>query len=215
MAIILLTITVRVVGSCIYSMEFTPDTESFMTTAKAFSSGNYHEYTGKRPPVYPYLIQLLNFDMHKLMLLQLTAGVIISILIFYIFRELKAGLFVSVLAALSYGLNACQLFFEFKVMSETISTLTLMSGIFFLFRISNKSSNSNLIYICLSGIMFALTILNRAMFQPLILLVPLYLIIRKRSGCVIGWSRIIIMILILLCPMLGWMNFQRTKQANS
>jgi hypothetical protein len=100
-----------------------PDTGTYIEVAKQLVSGDFSDYQGRRTPGYPLLLILAQFSPHAVWIIQMLAGLAISMCLFYMAYELTGKHGFAFLMGMTYNLNLGQLFFEANLIPETETTL--------------------------------------------------------------------------------------------
>ena len=113
----------------VYAPQPYPDTDTYVTTARYFTTGDYTGYEGRRTPGYPLLIALGGFSPSGVWALQMLCGLGISALLFYVALQATGRPGFAWLIGMTYNLNLAQLFFEANLLSETLTTLTLAATV--------------------------------------------------------------------------------------
>lgn len=110
------------------------DTFSYRRLAGAILGG-WEFYDGTRTPGYPLVMAIFRSD-ESLWLAQMVMGVTVTILFFYVGRQVTGRAWVGGVMGLAHTLNPGQLFFEPNLLSETAATFWLIlttAGFFFWF----------------------------------------------------------------------------------
>src|SRR6266545_5702251 len=104
-----------------------PDTGTYIAVAKQFLSGDFSGYEGRRTLGYPLLLILARFAPDVVWMIQMLAGLAISVCLFYMAYELTGKHGFAFLMGMTYNLNLGQLFFEANLIPETETTLFVTS----------------------------------------------------------------------------------------
>ena len=99
-----------------------PDSGTYERVASALLNGGLLEDEGGRTPGYPMLLAVAGLMESRVWLLQMVAGVTISIMLYYCCYRLTNSLFVSAAVGISHSLNLAQIFYEANIASETLAT---------------------------------------------------------------------------------------------
>ena len=162
-----IAIGVRLFYGMNYPPRSVPDTEGYFRTGEQLVSGDYSDYNGKRPPVYPLLTAVAAYDLSRIVWLQAAMGVVAAVILFRIFSLLAGSETVGFLLALTQALNPSQVLFEFSGVSETTCTLLIVLTVWFTIRMIEMRSTARGINILVSGLLASLVILTRGQYLPL------------------------------------------------
>lgn len=152
-----------------------PDTGSYLSAAKDLLAGDFSRSEGRRTPGYPLLIALVGEAPQNIFVAQMAAGVLISVLLFYVALLMTGRPGFAFLSGMTYHLNLQQLFLESGLMSETASTLSVvavvaaMMNAFRRLREGRRAAGMLL----LLGVLAGAAILTRPQYVFLPLLLPL------------------------------------------
>ena len=127
LGLLLLNVAVRVGLGIAYEPVSHPDTGTYFTVARSLVSGDFSEYEGRRTPGYPALIAAAGLSPRGVFLLQMLGGVAVSCLLFDIGLQLTGRPAFAALLGATYTLNLAQLFFEANLLSESLSTLSVVA----------------------------------------------------------------------------------------
>jgi hypothetical protein len=206
--LIIIAFSVRIIFGFFYPVKSVPDTGDYFRTGMQFVEGDYSDYIGARPPVYPLLIAATNFDKSAVNKIQVVMGVAVSVLLYLIFSGLTKSDNMGFILGLTYALNPSQMLFEFAMMSETTCTFLLILTIYLLFRLFNKPSAPSWIEYVSIGVVSSLCVLTRGQFQPFPVLIAFFLAYHlkiKAGERLWKLSSFLIPVVILLC---SWASFQ-------
>lgn len=126
-----------------YEPMLAPDTPSYMRTATNILNGDFSTHDGRRPPGYPLVLALGGASSSAVSVLQMLAGLVISLLLFSIAFTLTGRPAFAAAMGLTYHLNLAQLFFEPIIISETVSTLLVVSVVAALVHAHQASERSS------------------------------------------------------------------------
>jgi len=152
-----------------------PDTGTYTSAAKDLLDGNFSRSEGRRTPGYPLLIALVGEAPQKIVVAQMVAGMLISVLLFYVAFHMTGCPGFACLAGLTYHLNLQQLFLESAVLSETVSTLgvvAVVAAVLSSFRRLREGRRAAGMLL-LVGVLAGAAILTRPQYVFLPLLLPL------------------------------------------
>lgn len=130
------------------------------------------KYDGTRTPGYPVFLALLGSD-RAVVAAQMTLGILITLIVFYIGFQVSHNYWFAGICALSHTLNLNQLFFETNLITETLATFWVMSALLgAIYWIINKEKRSIWLGFCI-GLFGSLAALTR----PLFIFLPFWLAI--------------------------------------
>ncbi len=105
-----------------------PDSSTYLQAARDLLSGDFSTGMGRRTPGYPAVVALIGVDAPKaLMLFNMACGLLISLLLFAVAWMLTGSVGLSFVAGLSYDLNLQQIYQETVLLTETLSTLSVLA----------------------------------------------------------------------------------------
>ncbi len=110
-----------------YEPIMAPDTPSYMRTATNLLDRDFSTYDGRRPPGYPVVLALAGGSPRAVWALQMLAGLLISVLLFFIVLSVTGRPGFAAAIAMTYNLNLAQLFFEAFLVAETTGTLLIVA----------------------------------------------------------------------------------------
>lgn len=186
-----------------------PDTGTYVSAARDLLAGDFSRSQGRRTPGYPLLIALVGEAPQNIFVAQLTAGLLISVLLFYVALLMTARPGFAFLAGMTYNLNLQQLFLEGAILSETASTLGVvavvaaMLNVFRRLRAGRRAS----VMLLLLGVLAGAAILTRPQYVFLPLMLPLLVAyavsgLRLPSGGAIKYASLATLPAVLL--VLAW-----------
>lgn len=149
-----------------------PDTGTYIEVAKQLLSGDFNAYEGRRTFGYPALLLVAQQSPQVVWLLQMTFGLAISVLLFFLAHDLTGSAVAAFAAGMTYNLNLGLLFFEGNLIPETqtiffiISSLAAVTVAFLCS--TQKYTNLSLLF---SGVLAGCAVLARPqfVFMPLFL----------------------------------------------
>lgn len=100
------------------------DTPSYRRSAEAVLDG-FESYDGTRTPGYPIFLASIGDD-NRVWIVQMSLGVGITLLLFYIALKLTGQPVFAAIVGLSHSLNLGQLFFEANLLTETLTTFWIV-----------------------------------------------------------------------------------------
>jgi hypothetical protein len=129
LAVVLIAgVALRVLLLAVYEPIHHQDTDTYTPLAASILRADFSSFDGLRPPGYPAFIALAGLSPQRIWLLQMIAGVAISLLLFHIALRLTRRPGVAMFVAITYNANLAQLFFEANLLSETLTTLLVVAA---------------------------------------------------------------------------------------
>ena len=189
-----------------------PDTGTYIEVAKQLVSGDLSNYQGRRTPGYPLLLILAQLSPHAVWIIQMLAGLAISMCLFYMAYELTGKHGFAFLMGMTYNVNLGQLFFEANLIPETETTLFVTSTAALLAlihrRFRDRSSGWILI---LAGTLAGGAVMARPQFVFLPLLLGIFIgygsLIYARSNWRVALARAVIAAGPGIFMILAWSSF--------
>ncbi|HEX9274430.1 MAG TPA: hypothetical protein VGA01_19705, partial [Candidatus Binatia bacterium] len=189
-----------------------PDTGTYIEVAKQLVSGDLSNYQGRRTPGYPLLLILAQLSPHALWIIQMLAGLAISMCLFYMAYELTGKHGFAFLMGMTYNVNLGQLFFEANLIPETETTLFVTSTAALLAlihrRFRDRSSGWILI---LAGTLAGGAVMARPQFVFLPMLLGIFIgygsLIYARSNWRVALARAVIAAGPGIFMILAWSSF--------
>ncbi len=130
--VLLVAIALRAIISVLYGHEtLYPDSEGYLDLAKRLINFDLAGYTGERSPGYPLLLALANLSNPAIVTIQFFIGMINLCVIYQICILLGMNKKHSEMLTLAICLYIPAIFFEYAILSETM-TLLFMSLLFYL-----------------------------------------------------------------------------------
>lgn len=171
--LILLGILLRVALLASYPVQSFPDTGTYFQAASDLVSGDFSVGQGRRTPGYPLLIALVGMSPQALGLAQMIIGLMTSAALFSITRMLTARSDLAFLVGASYSINLQQLFTEATLVTESLSTFSVVIVIWAFIVAMRRLRNGQVAAVSLGGISvlaaFALLVRPQFLFLPLLL----------------------------------------------
>ena len=206
LAILLVAILPRVVISILYGhATIYPDSEGYIDLAKRLVDFNLNGYEGQRSPGYPLLLAIANLSITLTLILQSVIGIINLYLIYRLRILLNISKKLSTILTIGIGLYIPAIFFEFAILSETL-TLLFVSLLFYLTaKILKSDKPQNKRYFSL-----ALVITFLVLIKPFYIFVaPLIFILlyceKKRT------SKLLPTLILSVIVFLGWSTVNLTN----
>lgn len=103
-----------------------PDTSTYVQLAHELVSGNLSGDNGARTPAYPLLLILTGSNPFSVRIAQMLLGLVATSALFFVAWKLTRNGLLSTLVAASYGLSMLQVRYEDDLMTETLTTSTLL-----------------------------------------------------------------------------------------
>ena len=131
--IVITGITIRLVLAVLYQhITLYPDTEDYIFLAKRLLDLNLSGYEGQRSPGYPILLAISNISDVATVVLQACMGILSLIIIYKTSLAIGVSKKISLITTLILTCYLPAIFFEFALLSETL-TLLFIVLIFYLF----------------------------------------------------------------------------------
>lgn len=200
-----------------YPPQLVPDTGTYLQAARDLISGDFTLGQGRRTPGYPLLIVLVGESPRALVLAQMTLGLAISALLFWIALRLTRRPAIAFAAGLSYHLNLQQLFQETALMTETLATLGVAAtlGLWMLVAHRLRNGRDARASSLLLGALAAFAILVRPQFIFFVALLPLLLLLDAPGGLRRPGRRALVAAALVFAaasaPILGWCGVMAAK----
>ena len=213
--LLLLSVVARMIAIYLYHPAPINDAQDYLLLAERISRFDLSADQGFRTPVYPLFLALLGSNLWAVYLVQSLIGIVISILLYVMFRQVSGNCYVALTCASFYAVNPSSLLFEAAIMTETLSTFLIVLTVFLAMRILDNEDLKPSAFFML-GLVSSLAGLTRPPFQllPLVLLaVLLYLFylrgkVYRRKTVVISVTCLLIPFLVLI---LGWSALNKAR----
>lgn len=190
-------------------INFYPDSTGYIYLAKKLLKLSLDGYNGQRTPGYPLLLAISSNNFMIVILLQNVCGIITSIFLFKLLLLLNFGKRNSLILTLISVAYLPIIFFEYCILSESLTLLVVTQLFYFLFKIiySDCLKKNNYIFLILLS-SFLVLIKPFYIFVPFVVLFILFL-------CSQGRQFIFLKVLIIVIPSLvltGWcsLNYANT-----
>jgi hypothetical protein len=158
-----------------YPLQTTNDTLVYVNYAKNLLKLGFDRYRAARLPGYPLFIAMLGVDDARVYAVQLVLGLLTTLLFFYIGYRITGKEWFGALVALAHTLNPGQLFFETYLMSETLTTFTvvvILAITAYLFYTPSPARSWKAAYILLVAFLAGLFAVSAVMTRPLFIFLP-------------------------------------------
>lgn len=202
-AIIIAGISVRIIIAILYQhITLYPDTNDYVILAERLLNFDLNGYEGQRSPGYPLFLAFSNISFVITIILQSLAGILTLALTYKLFLLNGINRKISLISTLIISCYLPSVFFDFAVLTESI-TLLCVSAIFYLYvSIYYKKSNNINYYLGLSLLCGYLVLI-----KPFYIFLPalLFLVL-----CIKGFSwknlfkKYLVVLLIPAFIFLGW-----------
>ncbi len=160
------TLAVALLARLVLWLTYSPvpysDTASYRRLAEAVLAG-FARYDGTRTPGYPIFLALVGGD-ERVWVVQMALGVLISLLLFYLGRQLSGRSWFGALLALAHTLNLGQLFFEANLLTETLTTFYLAATFAGVHLLQRQNEHPRWALSALTGVAVSLALLTRPLF---------------------------------------------------
>ena len=213
--LLLLSVVARVIAIYFYHPVPIHDAPTFLLLAERISRFDLSGDDGFRTPVYPLFLALLGNNLWAVYLIQSLIGIVISILLYVIFRHVSENGYVALICASFYAVNPSSVLFEATIMTETLTTFLIVLTVLLAMRILRSEQLKPSAFFML-GLVSSLAGFTRPTFQllPVVLLVvvPTLLYLRGkvflRKTLVISGTCLLIPFLVLI---LGWSALNKAR----
>ncbi len=149
------------------------DTPSYRRLAESVLAG-FALYDGTRTPGYPAFLALFGGD-EQVWAVQMGLGVLVTLLLFYLGRQLSGRSWFGGLLALAHTLNLGQLFFEANLLTETLTTFYLAAAFAGVYLLLQQYARPQWGLAALTGMAVSLALLTRPLFIYLPVWVGLFI----------------------------------------
>jgi 4-amino-4-deoxy-L-arabinose transferase-like glycosyltransferase len=182
--LLLISLGLRIFLILIMNPGIENDSPSYLNLAHQIARLNLTGDTGFRTPIYPLFILLFNFNLDWIRLGQTVLGLILLTMLFWTAWHFTGNCVVSFLAGAFYGFNLAQIYFESKVLTETLTTFLVITCLVIFIRLPEIPRTKRMVYWVLgTGMVSALAALTRPLFLflPPMLAVILFLKLGDRG----------------------------------
>ncbi len=197
-----------------YPLAESNDTPTYRHLANSLRNHGFERYNGTRTPGYPFFLLLTRQD-SVTYAVQLSLGVLTTLLVFYIAWVLARRAWFAGLMGLAHTLNLGQLFFEASLLTEGLATFLLfavLAGLAYTWQ-TGKQAKVRAVFpylhvYALIGLAAAALAMVRPLFAPIALWGAFFLAFLWR--CVplkTRWGAASLAALPLVITLAVWMNF--------
>jgi hypothetical protein len=164
-AIVIFSTLLAVVRWFKYSPSYTNDSWEYLGLGRAILQGRYFSVdNGFRTPLFPLYLAATANRPRWAYAGHLVLGILISVLLFLIFKQTTGHTRIGLALAAVYNLNPSTVLFETRILTETLATLFVTLGTYFAVRACSARTAAPLF---LSGLAFSLASLTRPEYQLL------------------------------------------------
>lgn len=172
-----------------YSPTYFNNCWEYILAGYAISQGNYFALdNGFRTPLFPLFLACTGNKPRVMFAGHLLLGIVISVLLYQIFKLITGRPAIGVAVAILYNLNPSTVFFETTIMAETLTTFFVTLGTFFAVRMCYCRSGS-VLGLFLSSLAFCLASLTRPEYQLMPLVVTAAVVILAMRAEPQRWVR--------------------------
>lgn len=215
-----------------YQVDIYSDTHSYQRLAGVllkWLEGGSGGYDGTRVPGYAFFLALTETE-QAAWLAQMTLGVLITLLLYFIGWRVSRRAWLGGLAALLHTLNLGQLFFEANLLTETLTTFWIMlalAGLVWGADLARRENAARWALVCLAGgigLAAAAAVLTRPLFVYLPFWLALGMFWTWQPQPLVEWVKVsgwqglgqalrrvflplAVMTLAVALPVLGWVRF--------
>lgn len=177
-ALLLLGIAVRLVCFTGYEMQLFPDSSTYRQAAADLLSGDFSVGLGRRTPGYPLVMAIVGSKTSTIFGLQALVGLGISAMLFAIARLLGGSPRIAFVVGASYSLNLQQLFQEATLLTETMSTFSVVAACLALMVAVRRvrGGQSAVTWLLLTGALAGYSVMVRPQYVVFAAIVPLALL---------------------------------------
>jgi 4-amino-4-deoxy-L-arabinose transferase-like glycosyltransferase len=210
--VLVLAVLVRLGMWAAYTPYESNDTPTYLHLARSLANHNgFESYNGTRTPGYPIFLMLCG-SITCAYAVQLTLGLLTTLLFFYIGWKVSGRAWLAGFAGLAYALNPALLFYEAALLSEALATFLLallLAGLLWMFdAVPTRRAGLIALGVGLAGTALAMT-------RPLFIFVPLWGILFFLFRRNLAWSARIGLAALVIIPVLAvtgvWVNFIHTN----
>ena len=209
LALLLVGAALRVVLLGGYPATAYPDTSTYYAAARDLASGDYAQGQGRRTPGYPLLIAVVGEAPERIATAQMAIGLLTSLLLFQIAWSMTRRPWLAFAVGLIFQLNLQQLFVEKVLLTELLSTASVMVVVCVLLPTLSRLQRGGRAcgMALLVGALTGASILVRPQFIFLLLLLPALTLIavsawRRPTARGLGYATLVTLPAIML--VLAW-----------
>jgi hypothetical protein len=204
--LIVVCAAIRVIFWQLYEPDTAPDTSSYVQFAEQIARMDLAGYLGRRTPMYPLLLAAANLDYTIVWQIQSALGVGISVLVFLLVLECVPSMLLAFAVALLHSLTLNQLFYEARIMSETLATFGVLASVLLFVR-ALRSARRSPMFVA-AGLVVAATILTRPQY---VYLLPLFVVLMLLTPR--GRSLVVVAVFVAAAglPLAGWALFNKIE----
>jgi hypothetical protein len=184
-AFLAVAVGVRIVVLIAYwpGLELFTDSYDYLALAHSFMPGTWH------PAGYPVFLALLSVtgQLAVVVVVQHLMGIAMGLLIYRLVLRLGARRWLAALAALPVLLDSYQLSLEQFITAETLTSLLLLGGLVVLFSRETISARRA----ATVGLLLAAATLTRTSILPALIVVGLYLLLRRRPRALLAYCAVV------------------------
>jgi hypothetical protein len=172
-AVVILATLLAIVRWFKYSPSYTNDSWEYLGLGRAISQGTFFKVdNGFRTPLFPLYLALTGNRPRRMFAGHLALGVLISVLLFLVFKQTTGRTSIGLTVVALYNLNPSTVLFEARVLTETLATLFVTLGTFFAVCACSRRAGFAR-GLVLSSLAFSMASLTRPEYQllPLVVIV--------------------------------------------
>lgn len=209
--IIFVGILIRLIIIALYQhVTVYPDSADYIELAKRLLNFNLNGYEGQRSPGYPLLLSLANTNLYLTAIFQSISGIITCIFIYKICIALNLAKRSSLLLAILSACYVPSIFFEYSILSESLTLLFITISFYILFRLL-KENNPPIRYYLLLSFSCAFLVLIKPFYIYMAGLLFIFLIIHH-----ITTKAVILKVLsVIILPSLIFVSWSAVNKVNT
>ncbi len=208
MGVSVIALVERILLYLVYRPVSYHDTASYFRSAQAILNG-WGGYDGTRTPGYPLFMALFGTD-ERIYAAQLFLGFVTTLLLFHITWKISGRSWLAGLVALAHTLNPQQVFFEANLLTESLTTFSIILSLAFLVGML-YSKNPRLWKIMglaiLAGAAAGWAALTRLLFFFLPVWMAFFLLVFWHTKPMYRWGGALLIVLSGVAVIGVWVNF--------
>lgn len=203
LALVIYAVLVRVIVFFnYYAITIFPDSEDYIFLAQELSNFDLSNYSGKRTPGYPLLLTLLQNNKIALIFLQVTLGVLSTLLVFDLSKRLNKNRIIGFWTAILYTSFMHVVFYDFAILTEAFTVFLVLLSMWLLVKHQLFDAKKPIKLYFILSLILAWLYLTRPLFIYIPLGFALFNVVKSFKT---DFKRVITRSVIVLCfPMLSY-----------